>query len=71
MKLNDKKFGKIFAEPNRTCQNQPNPEPNRNFGRFLLLVMGVLLFLISSSNIINKGIKSDTSLTTEVVFVIV
>ena len=31
MKLNDKKFGKIFAEPNRTCQNQPN----RIFGRFL------------------------------------
>ena len=34
MKLNDKKLGKIFAEPNRTCQNQPNPELNRNFGRF-------------------------------------
>ena len=23
--------------PNRTGQNQPNPEPNRNFGRFLSL----------------------------------
>ena len=34
MKLNDKKFGKIFAEPSRTCQNQPNPEPYRTEPKF-------------------------------------
>ena len=27
-----------WTKPNRTCQNQPNPEPNRNFGRFLVAV---------------------------------
>ena len=25
-----------FILPNRTGQKQPNPEPNRNFGRFLV-----------------------------------
>ena len=30
-----KNSAKFFAEPNRTGQNQPNPKPNRNFGRFL------------------------------------
>ena len=49
MKLNDKKFGKIFAEPNRTCQNQPNPEPNRNFGRFLILMSAIIAGDIASS----------------------
>ena len=41
IKLNDKKFGKIFAEPNRTCQNQPNPEPK--FRSFPTLDNNILL----------------------------
>ena len=35
MKLNDKKFGKIFAEPNPPKSAEPRTELNRNFGRFL------------------------------------
>ena len=33
--------------PNRTGQNQPNPEPNRNFGRFLF---SIIIFSLSQRN---------------------
>ena len=38
MKLNDKKFGRIFAELNRTepAKGKISRTPNRNFGRFLV-----------------------------------
>ena len=43
MKLNATKFGKssvkLFAEPNRPKPTEPRTEPNRNFGRFLVLII--------------------------------
>ena len=40
---NPNRTSDFFAEPNRTGQNQSNPEPNRNFGRFLTQTKPALL----------------------------